>query len=104
METGEGRTPQPSAATISNDKWNVSCPSTTGVQAVRLDTNQFFSSPNLTFLEPNNTNLSILIPQLIEQLIELGNLAQHIKHALGNNGNQAEQVVELIQHLINNRR
>ena len=104
METGEGRTPQSSAATISNDIRCVSCPSTTGVQAVHLDTAQFLSSPNLTFLEPSNTNLSILVPQLIEHLIELGNLAQQIKHALGNNGNHAEQAVELIQHLINNRR
>ena len=103
METGESRTPQSSAATISSNKWRVSCPVTTGVQAIRLDTNQFLSSSNPTFLKPSNTNLSILVPQMIEHLIELGNLAQEIKHALGNNGNQAGQAVELIQHLINNR-
>ena len=45
-----------------------------------------------------------LLPQLLGQLITLGQMAKQLSHALGGNGHRPEGGVELIQKLVNERR
>jgi archaellum component FlaC len=40
-----------------------------------------------------------LIPQLLDRLIVLGDLARQIRHCLGDNGHRAEMTAELIKEL-----
>ena len=40
-----------------------------------------------------------LLPQLLDQLIALGDMARQISHALGGNGHRPEQVAQLIEEL-----
>lgn len=40
-----------------------------------------------------------LLPQLLDQLIALGQMAQQLSHALGGNGHRAEVARELIEQL-----
>jgi len=40
-----------------------------------------------------------LLPQLLDQLIALGQTAQQLRHTLGSNGHHQDQVEELIQRI-----
>ena len=40
-----------------------------------------------------------LLPQLLDQLIALGQTAQQLRHALGGNGHRPEKISEVIQQL-----
>ena len=44
-----------------------------------------------------------LLPELLDRLIALGELAQRLSHALGGNGHRPEKAGELIEELINGR-
>ena len=45
-----------------------------------------------------------LLPQLLDNLIALGDMARQLSHALGKNGDHPEKAAELIQQLLNDRR
>jgi len=60
--------------------------------------------PNLASTGQTHADSSELIPQLLDCLIELGDLVREINHALGGNGHQADKAAELIQQLVNDRR
>ena len=40
-----------------------------------------------------------LLPQLLDQLIALGQTAQQLRHALGGNGHRPEKISEVIQQM-----
>jgi len=40
-----------------------------------------------------------LLPQLLDRLIELGDMARQLSQALGGNGHRPEQVADLIEGL-----
>ena len=44
---------------------------------------------------------ALLLPQLIDYLIALGDMAQQLIHALGVNGHRTEQVTTLIEDVAN---
>ena len=50
------------------------------------------------------TNPAELLPQLLSHLITLGQMAQYLSRALGNNGYRAEAGAELIQKYLQRRR
>ena len=59
-----------------------------------------------SFVQLNSRNLEIqsgqeaeLIPQLLDRLIVLGDLALQISDSLGSNGHRAEMTAELIKEL-----
>jgi len=60
--------------------------------------------PNLASTGQTHADPSGLIPQLLDRLIELGDLAREINHALGGNGHRADKAAELIEQLLNDRR
>ncbi len=41
-----------------------------------------------------------LIPQLLDRMIELGDMARELSHQLGSNGHRPEQVAQLIEELV----
>jgi len=44
-----------------------------------------------------------LLPQLLDQLIAMGHMAQQLSEALGSNGDRPEQAAQLIQEMMNDR-
>ena len=40
-----------------------------------------------------------LLPELLDRLIALGQMAQQLSHALGGNGHRPEQAAQLIEEL-----
>jgi len=53
-----------------------------------------FSEGNTASVDPAQ-----LLPQLLDQLATLGDLARQITHALGGNGHRAEAVGEILKSL-----
>jgi hypothetical protein len=62
---------------------------------------QFYQPSAQTTIEHDPAQL---LPQLLNQLIILGQMAQELSYALGGNGHRAEKAAELIQKLVNERR
>jgi len=44
-----------------------------------------------------------LLPELLDRLVVLGQLAEQLSHALGGNGHRPEKAAKLIQQLANDR-
>ena len=91
METGESRTPLSLTKTIPNDTSHLSRLSTSNVREPSFpqtfDTNNFESDP------------AKLLPQLLDQLIALGQTAQQLRRALSGNGHRPEKLSEVAQQL-----
>ncbi len=51
----------------------------------------------------NECDLASLLPQLLDSLISLGDMARQLSQALGGNSHRPEKVAELIQQLVNER-
>ncbi len=91
VETGESRTLLSTDQAISNDTPYVPYLSTSSVLESNLqqvwDPAKFQSDPTK------------LLPQLLDQLIALGQTAQQLRHALGGNGHRPEKISEVIKQL-----
>ncbi len=70
-----------------------------------MNNQQLLVCPNLKLATlQTHSDLSKLIPQLIDHLIDLGDLAREIKRVLGGNGHYPEKSTDLIKQLVNGRR
>ena len=49
---------------------------------------------------PAYSDPAALIPELLDKLIALGQLAQQLSHALGGNGHRPERAAEVVRELI----
>ena len=65
---------------------------------------QFAQQLSLASTEQTSADPLELLPQLLDRLIELGDLARGISRALGGNGHRADKAAELIQQLMNEGR
>ncbi len=71
----------------------------TGEQGIKPD----FAQSNLNFGDIAEADPAQLLPQLLDRLIELGDMAKELSQALGGNGYRPEKVAELVQQLVNER-
>jgi len=88
VEAGESRTPLSISETISNNIPHVSSLSTSSV----LETSFRQASYSTNF----ECNPSKLLPQLLDQLIALGQTAQQLRQAL-DNGHHPDKVADLVK-------
>ena len=70
-----------------------------GEQGVNPD----YAQSNLNFGDIAEADPAQLLPQLLNRLIELGDMAKELSQALGGNGYRPEKVAELVQQLVNAR-
>ncbi len=91
VETGESRTLLSIDQAISKDTPYVPY----------LSTNSVLESSLQQVWEPTKlqSDPTKLLPQLLDQLIALGQTAQQLRHALGSNGYRPEKISEVIQQL-----
>ncbi len=91
METGESRTLLSIDQAIFKDTPHVPY----------LSTNSVLESSLQQVWEPTKlqSDPTKLLPQLLDQLIALGQTAQQLRHALGGNGYRPEKISEVIQQL-----
>ena len=71
-----------------------------GEQGIKPD----FAQSYLNLVDIAEADPAQLLPQLLDQLITLGQMAQQLSQALGGNGYRPEKAAELIQKLVNERR
>jgi len=73
---------------------------------VRLPYNRFpviEATPGLAGAVTNGYDIANLLPELLDQLVVLGDLARQISQGLGGNGHRAEGVAEVLKSLEGDR-
>lgn len=76
-----------------------------GIDRQHVDQSSVLANSSIIDLKTdiNECDLASLLPQLLDSLISLGDMARQLSQALGSNGHRPEKVAELIQQLVNAR-